>query len=291
MTVTQQELDALVRRIGDEMLAQLGGSPLKSRLHEVSSCACGPLGKSSAASAPTLDGWGGVDWTPPEKGIASVMNHTLLRPDATESEITKLCSEADRHGFATVCVQPSWVARAVGELHGSKVKVSTVIGFPHGATVTPAKCVEAEQVMKLGAREIDIVTNVGALKSGNRDFVYTDIRSVVELAHRADVPVKVILEAGCLNEEEKITGSVLAELAGADFLKTSTGFGSAGADPSDVALMSNVVGGTMGVEAAGGIRSYPAMKAMMAAGATRIASSSCVEILQRGSSPNRTSSS
>ncbi len=291
MAVTQQELDALVQQIGDELLAQLGDSPLKSRLDEVSSCACGPLGKSSAAPAPRLDGWGDIDWTPPGKGIASLMDHTLLRPDATESEIMKLCSEADCHGFATVCVQPSWVARAVRELRASEVEVSTVIGFPHGATVTPVKCVEAEQVVKLGAREIDMVTNVGALKSGNRDLVYADIRSVVELAHQADVLVKVILENGSLNEDEKIAGSVLAKLAGADFVKTSTGFGSAGADPSDVALMSKVVGETMGVEAAGGIRSYAAMKAMMAAGATRIGSSSSVEILQQSSSPNRASGS
>ena len=290
MAVTQQELDVLVRRIGDELLAQLGDSPRKSRLDEVSSCACGPLGKSSAALGLRLDGWGEVNWTPPEKGIASLMEHTLLRPDATESEIAKLCSEAARHGFATVCVQPSWVAWAVRELHASKVEVSTVVGFPHGATVTPVKCVEAEQVMKLGAKEIDIVSNVGALKSGNRDLVFTDIRSVVALAHQADVLVKVILENGSLNEDEKIAGSVLAKLAGADFVKTSTGFGATGADPSDVALMSKVVGGTMGVEAAGGIRSYAAMKAMMAAGATRIGSSSSVEILQQSSSPNRASS-
>ena len=145
--------------------------------------------------------------------------------------------------------------------------------------------------MKLGAREIDMVANVGALKSGNRDLVYVDIRSVVELAHQAGVVVKVILETGSLNEEEKITGCVLARLAGADFVKTSTGFGSAGADPADVVLISQVVGGTMGVEAAGGIRSYAAMKAMMAAGATRIGSSSSVEILQQSSSPSRASGS
>ena len=291
MAVTQQELDALVRRIGDELLAQLGDSPLKSRLDEVSSCACGPPDKSGRASSPSLDGWGEVNWSPPENGIASLMDHMVLRPDATESEIIKLCSEADCHGFATVCVQPSWVARAVGELHASKVKVSTVVSSPHGATLTPVKCVEAEQAMKLGAREIDMVANVGALKSGNRDLVYVDIRSVVELAHQAGVVVKVILETGSLNEEEKITGCVLARLAGADFVKTSTGFGSAGADPADVALISQVVGGTMGVEAAGGIRSYAAMKAMMAAGATRIGSSSSVEILEQSSSPHRASGS
>ena len=285
MAVTQEELDVLVRRIGDEVLAQLGDSPLKSRLAEASTCACGPLGKSGAAPVPGIDGWGDIDWTPPEKGIAGVMDHMLLRPDATESEITDLCSEADRHGFRTVCVQPSWVARAVRELHVSKVDVSTVIGFPHGATVTPVKCVEAEQVMKLGAAEIDVVTNVGALRSGNRDLVYTDIRSVVALAHQAGVLVKVVLETGSLSEEQTITGSVLAKLAGADFVKTCTGFGPTGADPSVVALMSKVLGGTLGIEAAGGIRSYAAMKAMMIAGATRIGSSSSVEILHQASAP------
>ena len=291
MAVTPQELDALVRRIGDELLARLSDSPLRSRLEEVSSCACGPASKSGTTSSPRLDGWGEVDWSPPEKGVASLIDHMLLRPDATESEITNLCSEAERHGFAAVCVQPSWVARAVRELHASQVGVSTVIGFPHGAALTPVKCVETEQAMKLGAGEIEMAANIGALKSGNRDLVYVDIRSVVELARQAGVVVKVILETGSLNEEEKITGSVLAKLAGADFVKTSTGFGFAGADPADVALISQVVGGTMGVQAAGGIGSYAAMKAMMAAGAARIASNASVEILEQYVSPHRSSGS
>jgi deoxyribose-phosphate aldolase len=281
--MTPSEFDDLVRRIGDEILARMGSAVAigaTSSLAAASACGCSPAPVPDPSSAAAGNGNAG-HWSPPKEGIAGLIDHTLLRPDATERDIATLCQEASQHGFAAVCVHPAWVARAVRELRWSQVKTAAVIGFPHGATVTPAKCTETEQVLKLGAVEIDVVVQIGALKAGDLDAVYSDLRPVVDLAHSAGAVVKAILEMGCLGEEEKIHGCVLAKLAGADFVKTSTGFGPSGANARDVALARRVVGAETGIKAAGGIRSFEDFRAMMAAGATRIGASASIEILRQ----------
>ena len=176
-------------------------------------------------------------------------------------------------------MHPGWVALAERELRGSGVKTATVVGFPHGATLTPVKCVETEQAIKLGADEVDMVLSIGALKSGQEDHVFAEIHCVAELVHSAQRVLKVILETALLSDHEKALACVLARLAGADFVKTSTGFGLAGARAADVALMHRVVGGEMGIKAAGGISTYAGLLQMMRAGATRIGSSSGVAIV------------
>jgi len=285
--MTPFEFDDLVRRIGDEILARMGGavsSGAASAVAPANACGCNPAPALDRSSAAAGNGNAGR-WSPPKEGIAGLIDHTLLRPDATERDIVNLCQEARQHGFAAVCVHPAWVARAVRELRGATVKTAAVIGFPHGATVTPAKCTETEQVLKLGAVEIDVVVQIGALKAGDLDAVYSDLRPVVDLAHCAGAVVKAILEMGCLGEEQKIHGCVLAKLAGADFVKTSTGFGPSGAKARDVALARRVVGAETGIKAAGGIRSFEDFRAMMAAGATRIGASAGVEILRQAAAP------
>jgi len=266
------DFDELVRRIGDAILQRLGHAPA-----DAANGACGcQIKEPRAVVAPTPDVRG---WIAPEGGLAAIIDHTLLRPDATKAEITKLCAEARQHGFGAVCVQPSWVAHAARELAGSAVRAVSVVGFPHGATVTPVKREETEQLIRLGAHEVDMVAHIGALRAGDLDHVHTDIAAVVAIARRARAAVKVILEMGLLNEEQKINGCVVAMLAGAGFVKTSTGFGPSGADANDVALMHRIVGGRMGIKAAGGIRSFAHLREMMAAGATRIGTSSGITIL------------
>jgi deoxyribose-phosphate aldolase len=218
----------------------------------------------------------------PEPSIASLIDHTLLRPEATREQIVTLCQEARQFSFATVCVNPAWVPLCANLLEGSAVRVCTVVGFPLGATLTEVKRAETEQAIKLGAQEIDMVIQVGALRSGDLDLVYLDIRAVVEAAHRGGALVKVILETALLDDEQKTTACALARLAGADFVKTSTGFGPAGASADDVELMRRVVGGEMGIKAAGGIRSFEDFEKMTAAGATRIGASASVKILEQG---------
>lgn len=215
-----------------------------------------------------------------DSALAAMIDHTLLRPEATREQVVKLCEEARRFGFASVCVNPSWVPLCANLLHGSPVKVCTVVGFPLGATLTEAKRAETEQAIKLGAEEIDMVIPIGALRSGDLDVVYNDIRAVVEAAHRGCAIVKVIIEAALLDDQQKILACALSRLAGADFVKTSTGFGPSGASSHDVALMQRVVGGQMGIKAAGGIRSFEDLEKMAAAGATRIGASASVKILE-----------
>jgi deoxyribose-phosphate aldolase len=215
-----------------------------------------------------------------DPAIASRIDHTLLRPEATAVQIEKLCNEARLFGFASVCVNPAWVPLCARLLHGSKVKVCTVVGFPLGATLTPAKRDETAHAVRLGAQEIDMVIPVGALKSGDLDAVYLDIRAVVEAARQAGAIVKVILEAALLTDDQKVVACALARLAGADFVKTSTGFGPSGATAHDVALMQRVVGGEMGIKAAGGIRTWADFQQMAGAGATRIGASASVQILE-----------
>jgi deoxyribose-phosphate aldolase len=217
-------------------------------------------------------------------GIASYIDHTLLKPDATSAEIDKLCDEARKNAFATVCVNGTWVRRCTEILHGSGVAVCCVVGFPLGASAPEVKAFEARRAIGDGACEIDMVLNVGALKSGDHEFVRRDIALVAATCHELGARLKVILETALLTDAEKVKACELAQLAGADFVKTSTGFSKGGATAADVALMRRTVGPTMGVKASGGIRDQKDAKAMIAAGATRLGASASVAIVQGGRS-------
>jgi deoxyribose-phosphate aldolase len=212
--------------------------------------------------------------------VAALIDHTLLRPEATASSILKLCDEARSHGFASVCINPYWVELAAGRLEESPVKVCTVIGFPLGANMTAIKVAETEAAIRAGAREIDMVMNIGEMCSGNDDAVGRDIQAVVEAAHAGGAIVKVILETGLLDDDQKTAACLQAKKAGAEFVKTSTGFGPSGATAHDVALMRATVGPEMGVKASGGIRTLDDLKTMVAAGATRIGASASVRIVE-----------
>jgi deoxyribose-phosphate aldolase len=215
------------------------------------------------------------------KDIAKYIDHTLLKPDATFDQITKLCNEAREFGFASVCVNPCYVRHCAGLLRGSSVKVCTVIGFPLGANATETKALEARRAIREGATEVDMVINVGALKSGRDELVYRDIRAVVEAAQDGGAICKVILETSLLNDDEKTRACLAARRARADFVKTATGFGPGGATAEDVALMSRAVSGTkMGVKASGGIRNLQDAQQMIRAGATRIGASAGVRIVK-----------
>jgi len=214
--------------------------------------------------------------------LAAVLDHTLLKPEATRTQVLHLCSEAAEHRFACAMVNPAWVATAVHALAGTGVPVGVVIGFPLGATLSSSKRDETVRVLKLGAHDVDMVLNIGLLKSGTKeDFeaVKQDIRGVVELAHGSGAIVKVILETCLLTFEEKLRAADLALAAGADFLKTSTGFSTGGATEDDIALLRGVAGNRAGVKASGGIRSLADATAMLRAGATRIGASASVKIV------------
>jgi len=216
------------------------------------------------------------------QNLAAVLDHTLLKPDATRSQVLQLCHEAAEHKFACAMINPTWVATAVQALAGTGVPVGVVIGFPLGATLSSSKRDETVRVLKLGAHDVDMVLNVGLLKSGTKeDFeaVRQDIRGVVELAHASGAIVKVILETCLLTFEEKLRASELALAAGADFLKTSTGFSTGGATTDDIALMRGAAGVNAGVKASGGIRSLADATAMLKAGASRIGASASVKII------------
>jgi len=220
-------------------------------------------------------------------GVARMIDHTLLKPDAARAEIETLCREAAEYGFASVCVNPTWVATCARQLQGSGVKVCSVVGFPLGATTADTKHFETRRAIFDGAREIDMVINVGALKSGDLRLVERDIEAVTVPCREAGALSKVIIEAALLTDDEKVTACTLAKAAAADFVKTSTGFGPGGATAADVALMRRVVGEAMGVKAAGGVRDLDGLKTMVAAGATRIGASAGVRIVQesRGQAP------
>jgi deoxyribose-phosphate aldolase len=211
--------------------------------------------------------------------MARYIDHTLLKPDATAAEIDQLCREAEQSHFASVCINPTWVKRAAENLRGSSVPVCTVIGFPLGANTPEIKAMEARRALRDGAREVDMVLNIGALKSGFYDLVRTDIEKVVDAAHDGGALCKVILETALLTDEEKVIASSLAKQARADFVKTSTGFGPGGATVYDVALMRETVGPEMGVKASGGVRTADDAEDMIAAGATRIGASAGIEIV------------
>ncbi|CAI6051458.1 Deoxyribose-phosphate aldolase [Paenibacillus sp. JJ-100] len=214
--------------------------------------------------------------------LAKMIDHTLLRADATRNEITKLIEEAKQYQFASVCVNPGWVSYASEQLQGTGVDICTVIGFPLGASTSEVKAFETKDAIAKGATEVDMVINISALKDGNDDVVEQDIRAVVEAA--AGTLVKVIIETCLLTDEEKVRACQAAVRAGADFVKTSTGFSTGGATPEDIALMRRTVGPDVGVKASGGVRSLEDMQKMIEAGATRIGASSGVKIMQGGQS-------
>jgi deoxyribose-phosphate aldolase len=269
-----------VAEIGEEILARLGPA--------AGSCAtCGQACTDQCAAKTREIVRAGADRVSScqrvveaEPSIARLIDHTLLKPEAMRDQIVKLCREARQYNFASVCINPCWVKLAAAELAGSPVKVCTVVGFPLGATTPRAKATEAEEAVQNGAREIDMVINVGALRSGDFDAVKADIAAVVEASHRGGALVKTILETALLDDNQKAVACTLAKLAGADFVKTSTGFGPAGATVHDVALMRLTVGPEMGVKAAGGIRTLEDLRRMVEAGATRIGASASVRIVE-----------
>jgi deoxyribose-phosphate aldolase len=289
--VTQAELDQLVAQIGEEILSRLNRPvPVKGEGLNLTDQVCPGCqqrcAQTCARNTREIIHAGADRVSASEKltridpSIAALIDHTLLKPEATRPEILKLAKEARHYGFASVCINPYWVPLVVGELSGSAVKVCTVVGFPLGATSTEAKVAEAAAALRAGAREIDMVINVGALRSGDHEAVKLDIAGVVGVSHEAGAIVKVILETALLDDNQKAVACTLAKLAGADFVKTSTGFGPSGATAHDVALMRRVVGPDMGVKASGGIRTFEDLKTMTAAGATRIGASASVKIVE-----------
>lgn len=293
--MTEAELDQLVAQIGEEILSRMGASGTAPRglpseganvTGQVCSgckqrCAQTCEGKSKQIIAAGADRLSASDkLTKVDPSIASLIDHTLLRADATQADIKRVCAEARQFGFASVCVNPYWVPLVAMELANSPVKVCTVVGFPLGATSTDAKRGETEKALAAGAQEIDMVINIGELKGGNHEAVKSDIKAVVEAAHAKGAIVKVILETSLLNDSEKAIASTLSKLAGADFVKTSTGFSTGGATAADIALMRSIVGPDLGVKASGGIRSLDDLKTMAAAGATRIGASASVKIME-----------
>lgn len=288
------ELDRLVALIGQEILSRIGGAgapvlPRGEGLNIADTVCPGCTGRcvdTCAAKARTVIGAGADRVSASDTlskfdlKLARLIDHTILRADATRDDVLKVCAEAKKFGFASVCVNGYWVPLVAAELAGTAVKVCTVVGFPLGAVPTEIKRAETEAAVRCGAQEIDMVINVGALKSGDHDAVKLDIRAVVEEAHQGGAIVKVILETALLNDNEKAMASTLAKLAGAEFVKTSTGFSTAGATAHDVALMRTIVGPEIGVKASGGIRTLDDLKTMAAAGATRIGASASVKIIE-----------
>jgi deoxyribose-phosphate aldolase len=217
----------------------------------------------------------------PQNGsVGRMIDHTLLKPDASQDQIAQLCYEARAHHFASVCVNPNYVKLCAQLLKGSDVKVCTVVGFPLGATPATVKAYETQQAVRDGATEIDMVINIGALKSKDYRVVMEDIATVARAAHAGNALLKVIIETALLTDEEKVVACQLAKAAGAEYVKTSTGFGPGGATVADVALMRRIVGPAIGVKASGGVRNYADAQAMIAAGATRLGASAGVKIVQ-----------
>jgi len=299
LVLEQQQLEQLVQAVTQEILGYLGGPEAPSlaglQLDDMVCPGCDQncVEKCARKTRKVIDAGAdrisaGPAVSEVAADIAGLIDHTLLKPEASRADIRKLCYEAVRFSFASVCINPWYVPLAAELVRGSPVKVCTVAGFPLGATLPQVKIYEAEEAIKLGAQEIDMVINIGALKSGQDDVVELDIRGVVEASHRGGAITKVILETALLTLEEKVRACVASKNAGADFVKTSTGFGPAGATAEDVALMRAVVGKDVGVKAAGGIRSLEDLKNMVSAGATRIGASASVRILEqaRGVSAN-----
>ena len=279
--MTREELQRLVDMIVSELAAATARPQARCACHLVLDDCCPDRLRGVLDAGATRVGVHASGGAP--AGVASMIDHTLLKPDATRANIEELCREAAQFKFATVCVNPTWVAQAARLLSGTVVKVCSVVGFPLGATTPDVKGYETRRAIFDGAREIDMVINVGALKSGDLRVVECDIESVTGPCRDAGALSKVIIEAALLTDDEKVTACTLAKAAGADYVKTSTGFGPGGATAADVALMRRVVGAEMGVKAAGGVRDLEGMKAMIAAGATRVGASAGVKIVQQAS--------
>ncbi len=283
-----QDLQRLIDIVTEEVLAAQGARPSGARCacHAVVHDCCPDRLRSVVDAGATRLGVHAAGGAP--AGVAAMIDHTLLKPDASRQDIEKLCREAAEFHFATVCVNPIWVAECARLLRASGVGVCSVVGFPLGATTADVKQYETRRAIYDGAVEIDMVINVGALKSGDLRTVERDIEAVVDPCRQCGVTSKVIIEAALLTDEEKITACTLTKAAGADFVKTSTGFGPGGATAADVALMRRVVGAEMGVKAAGGVRDLEGLKAMVAAGATRVGASAGVKIVQesKGQKPS-----
>ena len=220
-----------------------------------------------------------------DHAVARLIDHTILKPEATRAEVLQVCAEARKYGFASVCVNPFWVPLVAAELKGMEVKVCSVIGFPFGATTTADKVAETLGAIANGASEIDMVLNIGGLRGGENDLVEADIRAVADACHAHDAILKVIFETALLDDNQKRTACRLSVAAGADFVKTSTGFSKAGATVADVALMRAAVGPKIGVKASGGIRTLENLRAMVAAGANRIGASASVAIVEATAQP------
>ncbi len=273
------EIDALVDRVAARVRRELQfrevpPSPVLRGTWQDST----PLGSLLGAGADRIGTRGQVPDNPEQ--IARYIDHTLLKPTATRADIVRVCEEALKYRFASVCVNSTWIRLVARMLEGSPVKPICVVGFPLGAMATPAKAAETRQAIADGAREIDMVINIGWLKGGDHDAVFDDIRAVVEAAQGR--PVKVILETAMLTRDEKIAGCAIARAAGAAFVKTSTGFGGGGATVEDVRLMRAVVGPDVGVKASGGVRTAEDARAMLAAGANRLGASASVAIVTGG---------
>ena len=277
------DLEHLVEQITDVIVARLNGemdeqgalcgcasecfNRCPERMHRIVDAGAARIGLALGQTATA------GDW-------ASLIDHTLLKPEATEDDIKRLCDEAARFHFASVCVNPTWVRASACHLRGTGVPVCTVIGFPLGANLADVKAYETRRAIFDGAREVDMVINIGALKSNDDCAVEYDIRAVVEAAHESGIVCKVIIEAALLTDEEKVRACLAAKRAGADFVKTSTGFSRGGATVADVALMRRTVGSELGVKAAGGVRGLEDARKMVEAGATRIGASVGIKIAQ-----------
>jgi deoxyribose-phosphate aldolase len=294
MTHTQNgDYERLVEQITDVIVARLSGEAGA----EDGACGCSNacFGRCPERMQRVVDaGAARIGLVLGEAGTArdwaGFVDHTLLKPEASEADIRRLCEEAAEYRFASVCVNPSWVKVSACVLKGSGVPVCTVVGFPLGATLADVKAYETRRAIFDGAREIDMVINIGALKSGDDCAVEYDIRAVVEAAHGEGVLVKTIIETALLTDEEKVRACLAAKRAGADFVKTSTGFAKSGATVADVALMRRTVGQEMGVKAAGGVKGITDARAMLEAGATRIGASVGVKIAQEAAGVKTTAS-
>jgi deoxyribose-phosphate aldolase len=286
VNVSRADLERLIEEITDDLYERLS-HPVRAKRDEVCSDCTGTcaqrcafkMGDFLSAGAGRFTAGLGIGKTAPE--VASLIDHTLLKPDATEREVSQLCAEAAEHSFASVCVNPVWVSTCARKLAGTKVKVCTVAGFPLGATLSEIKRAEADRAQDLGATEIDMVMAIGLLKSGRLDDVERDIAAVTSVC-RKDVIVKVILETCLLNDDEKRAACRIAVRAGAHYVKTSTGFSSGGATVADIELMRAEVGPGVGVKASGGVRDRATLDQLVAAGATRIGASAGVKIVKGG---------
>jgi len=275
-------IEELVSQITDVILSRLGAGAAAHECavyHDECFVKCPDRMHSLITSGGVRLGLSGPE-SAAAREVARYIDHTLLKPDATRDEILTICEEGARYGFASVCINPTWVREAACALRGSGVKVCTVIGFPLGANSPDTKSFEARRAIFDGATELDMVINIGALKSGDRDLVLRDIAGVVQVTHEVGFICKVIIETALLSDDEKVRACMIAKEAGADFVKTSTGFSKGGATVADIALMRRVVGGEMGVKASGGVRDLKQAQEMIQAGATRIGASVGVKIVQ-----------